>query len=44
MAIFERLKLDIMATEVGMGGRLGVANAMPDDAIVVPALTGVDLD
>ena len=44
MAIFERLKLDIVVMEVGMGGRLDATNAMPDDAVVVSALTSVDLD
>jgi len=42
--IFERLKLDIVVMEVGMGGRLDATNAMPDEAVVVSALTSVDLD
>jgi len=44
MMIFEKLKLDIVVTEVGMGGRLDATNAIPDDAVVVSALTSVDLD
>jgi folylpolyglutamate synthase/dihydrofolate synthase len=44
MTIFERLKLDIVVMEVGMGGRLDATNAMPDEAVVVSALTSVDLD
>jgi len=44
MMIFEKLKLDIVVVEVGMGGRLDATNAIPDEAIVVSALTSVDLD
>lgn len=44
MAIFESLGLDIVVMEVGMGGRLDATNAIPDDAVVVSALTSVDLD
>ena len=44
MAIFEKLKLDIVVMEVGMGGRLDATNAIPDEAVVVSALTSVDLD
>ena len=44
MVIFERLKLDIVVMEVGMGGRLDATNAIPDEAVVVSALTSVDLD
>ncbi|KAF9649951.1 FolC bifunctional protein [Thelephora ganbajun] len=44
MVIFEKLKLDIVVMEVGMGGRLDATNAIPDDAVVVSALTSVDLD
>ena len=44
MMIFERLRLDIVVMEVGMGGRLDATNAIPDEAVVVSALTSVDLD
>ena len=44
MMIFERLKLDIVVMEVGMGGRLDATNAIPDEAVVISALTSVDLD
>jgi len=44
MVIFETLGLDIVVMEVGMGGRLDATNAIPDDAVVVSALTSVDLD
>lgn len=42
--IFEQAKLDIVVIEVGMGGRLDATNIIPDDAILVSALTAVDLD
>lgn len=44
MMIFEKLKMDIVVMEVGMGGRLDATNAIPDDAVAVSALTSVDLD
>lgn len=44
MMVFEKLKVDIVVMEVGMGGRLDATNAMPDDAVAVSALTSVDLD
>jgi len=44
MMIFETLGLDVVVMEVGMGGRLDATNAIPDDAVVVSALTSVDLD
>ena len=44
MMIFEKLKLDIVVMEVGMGGRLDATNVIPDEAVVVSALTSVDLD
>ncbi|KAF9789871.1 Mur ligase [Thelephora terrestris] len=44
MTIFEKLKMDLVVMEVGMGGRLDATNAMPDDAVAVSALTSVDLD
>lgn len=44
MMIFEKLKMDVVVMEVGIGGRLDATNAIPDDAVVVSALTSVDLD
>lgn len=44
MMVFEKLKMDIVVMEVGMGGRLDATNAIPDDAVAVSALTSVDLD
>jgi folylpolyglutamate synthase/dihydrofolate synthase len=42
--IFEQARLDVVVIEVGMGGRLDATNIMPDEAILVSALTAVDLD
>jgi folylpolyglutamate synthase/dihydrofolate synthase len=42
--VFEKLKLDIVVMEVGMGGRLDATNAIPDEAVAVSVLTSVDLD
>jgi folylpolyglutamate synthase len=42
--IFEEAKLDVVVVEVGMGGRLDATNIIPDEAILVSALTAVDLD
>ncbi|KAH9925421.1 Mur ligase [Epithele typhae] len=44
LLIFQRLDVDIVVLEVGMGGRLDATNVVPDDAILVSALTSVDLD
>jgi folylpolyglutamate synthase/dihydrofolate synthase len=44
LMIFEHAKLDIVIIEAGMGGRLDATNIIPDEAIVVSALTAVDLD
>jgi folylpolyglutamate synthase len=44
LMIFERAKLDIVVIEAGMGGRLDATNIISDEAILVSALTGVDLD
>ncbi|KAI0820420.1 Mur ligase [Trametes gibbosa] len=41
---FERAAVDVVVLEVGMGGRLDATNAVPDDCILVSALTAVDLD
>ncbi|CDO70854.1 hypothetical protein BN946_scf184801.g47 [Trametes cinnabarina] len=42
--IFERAAVDVVVLEVGMGGRLDATNAVPDDCVLVSALTAVDLD
>jgi len=42
--IFERTGVDVAVVEVGMGGRLDATNIIPDEAILVSALTNVDLD
>ncbi|KAF5356859.1 hypothetical protein D9756_006780 [Leucocoprinus leucothites] len=44
LQIFERLEVDVAVVEVGMGGRLDATNIIPDEAILVSALTSVDLD
>jgi folylpolyglutamate synthase/dihydrofolate synthase len=44
LLIFEAAHLDIVVIEVGMGGRLDATNIIPDSAILVSALTAVDLD
>ncbi|KAG6842943.1 hypothetical protein H0H87_009080 [Tephrocybe sp. NHM501043] len=42
--IFEEAKVDIVVLEVGMGGRLDATNIIPDESVLVSALTSVDLD
>jgi folylpolyglutamate synthase/dihydrofolate synthase len=44
LQIFESIGVDIAVVEVGMGGRLDATNIIPDEAILVSALTNVDLD
>jgi len=44
LQIFERTGVDVAVVEVGMGGRLDATNIIPDEAILVSALTSVDLD
>ncbi|TBU61846.1 Mur ligase [Dichomitus squalens] len=44
LLIFERLKVDVVVLEVGMGGRLDATNVVPDESILISALTSVDLD
>ena len=44
LLIFERLKVDVVVLEVGMGGRLDATNIVPDEIILLSALTSVDLD
>ncbi|KAG6916725.1 hypothetical protein DXG01_005605 [Tephrocybe rancida] len=42
--IFEEAKVDVVVLEVGMGGRLDATNIIPDESVLVSALTSVDLD
>ncbi|KAI0669179.1 Mur ligase [Trametes maxima] len=42
--VFQRAGVDVVVLEVGMGGRLDATNAVPDECILVSALTAVDLD
>jgi folylpolyglutamate synthase len=44
LLLFERADLDLVVIEVGMGGRLDATNVIPDECILVSALTAVDLD
>lgn len=44
LLVFERVKVDVVVLEVGMGGRLDATNVIPDEVILVSALTAVDLD
>ena len=44
MMIFEKLKMDFVVMEAGMGGRLDATNVIPDDAVAISAMTTVDLD
>ena len=44
LRIFECKRLDVVVIEVGMGGRLDATNIIPDNAVLVSALTAVDLD
>jgi folylpolyglutamate synthase len=44
LQIFERVGVDIAVVEVGMGGRLDATNIIPNEAILVSAITSVDLD
>ncbi|KIY45190.1 Mur ligase [Fistulina hepatica ATCC 64428] len=41
---FEKEQVDIVVLEVGMGGRLDATNVIPDEVVLVSALTAVDLD
>lgn len=41
---FEQEGVDIAIIEVGLGGRLDATNVIPDDAILISAITSVDLD
>ncbi|KAJ8593815.1 Mur ligase [Rhizopogon salebrosus TDB-379] len=42
--IFEKAGVDVVVIEVGMGGRLDATNVIPDECILLSALTTVDLD
>ena len=42
--IFETVGADVVILEVGMGGRLDATNVIPDEAVLVSAMTAVDLD
>lgn len=44
LQILEKLEVEVAVIEVGMGGRLDATNIIPDDAILVSALSTVDLD
>ena len=44
LRVFEREQVDVAVVEVGMGGRLDATNIIPDDTVLVSALTAVDLD
>ncbi|KAG5642353.1 hypothetical protein DXG03_002977 [Asterophora parasitica] len=44
LLVFEEAKLDVVVLEVGMGGRLDATNIIPDESVLVSALTTVDLD
>ena len=44
LRVFEREQVDVAVVEVGMGGRSDATNIIPDDTILVSALTAVDLD
>ena len=44
LQIFEKELVDVAVVEVGMGGRLDATNIIPDETILVSALTAVDLD
>lgn len=44
LVVLEEAQVDIAVVEVGMGGRLDATNVIPDDCILVSAVTAVDLD
>ena len=44
LQVFEQAGVDIVVLEVGMGGRLDATNVVPDEYVLVSALTAVDLD
>ena len=42
--IFERVAVDVVVCEVGLGGRLDATNIIPDEAIIISVITSIDLD
>ncbi|KAH7100338.1 Mur ligase [Auriculariales sp. MPI-PUGE-AT-0066] len=44
MQVFEHARVDVAIFEVGMGGRLDATNALPDECIILSAITAVALD
>ncbi|THH19096.1 hypothetical protein EW146_g2014 [Bondarzewia mesenterica] len=44
LLVFERAEVDLVVLEVGMGGRLDATNVIPDECVLVSALTAVDFD
>ncbi|TFY82617.1 hypothetical protein EWM64_g1399 [Hericium alpestre] len=44
LLVFEREAVDMVVLEAGMGGRLDATNVIPDECVLVSALTAVDLD
>lgn len=42
--IFEQARVHVAIFEVGLGGRLDATNVLPDDTILVSAITSIDLD
>jgi len=44
LMIFEDEKVDVAILECGMGGKSDATNAIPDAAVLISALTSVDLD
>ncbi|EPS98455.1 hypothetical protein FOMPIDRAFT_1051490 [Fomitopsis schrenkii] len=42
--LFETVGADVVVLEVGMGGRLDATNVIPDESVLVSAMTAVDLD
>lgn len=44
LGVFERVGVQVVVLEVGMGGRLDATNIIEDSCVLVDALTSVDLD
>lgn len=44
LQFFEKIGVDVVVIEVGMGGRLDATNVIPDECILLSGLTTVDLD
>ena len=43
LLIFEEAKLDVIILEAGMGGRSDMTNALPDEVMLITAITMIDL-